>query len=449
MARHRVRSKVFGTARATIESLTHEGHGVAHIDGKAVFVHGALPGEDVVIQYRTRRARYDQAQAIEILKPSAARVAQPRCPYFGVCGGCSLQHLDAAAQLAAKQQVLLDNLQRIGKVEADALLPPQTGPAWHYRRKARLGVRVVPKKGGVLVGFREKRSSYITNLSSCATLDERISTLLPALRELIGCLSCADRIPQIEVAVGDENAVLVLRNLAPLTDEDRVRVREFAVAHGVQMALQSGDPATIVPVWPEAPVALQYALPEYRLHFAFGPTDFVQVNAVMNRTMIARALQLLEVQPHERVLDLFCGLGNFTLPIARHAAYVLGVEANEALVRHAEANARANRIANAEFAQADLYAVDSATLAALWQRGRWDKLLLDPPRTGAIEVVKALPSGAHAPCRIVYVSCNPATLARDADVLAHVHGYRLARAGVMDMFPQTTHVESIALFERD
>ena len=243
-----MKSSAVTTARATIESLTHEGHGVAHIDGKAVFVHGALPGEDVVIQYRARRARYDQAQVVEILRPSAARVAQPRCPHFGVCGGCSLQHLDAAAQLAAKEKVLLDNLQRIGKVEAETMLPPQTGPAWHYRRKARLGVRVVPKKGGVLVGFREKRSSYITNLDSCATLDERISALLPALRDLIARLSCADRIPQIEVAVGDAGAVLVLRNLVALTDADCAHVREFASAHAVQMALQPGDPASIVPV---------------------------------------------------------------------------------------------------------------------------------------------------------------------------------------------------------
>lgn len=449
MVRKRVKASAVTTARATIESLTHDGHGVAHIDGKAVFVHGALPGEDVVIQYRVRRARYDQAQIVEILRPSAARVAQPRCPHFGVCGGCSLQHLDAAAQLAAKQQVLTDNLKRIGKVEVETMLPPQTGPVWNYRRKARLGVRVVPKKGGVLIGFREKRSSYITNLDMCATLDARVSALLPALRELIAALSCPDRIPQIEVAVGDDGVVLVLRNLVALTDADYVRLRAFAVAHGVQMALQPNDPASIAPVWPEGPVALDYSLPEYRLRFAFGPTDFVQVNAAMNRTMVAQALQLLDLTSQDRVLDLFCGLGNFTLPIARHAAYVLGVEANAALVRHAEANARANAIANAEFAQADLYDTNSATLATLWQRGHWDKLLLDPPRTGAIEVVKALPAGAQAPRRIVYVSCNPATLARDADVLVHVHGYRLTRVGVMDMFPQTTHVESIALFERD
>lgn len=449
MARKRVKANVVTTARATIESLTHEGHGVAHIDGKAVFVHGALPGEDVVIQYRERRARYDQAQVVEILRPSAARVAQPRCPHFGICGGCSLQHLDAAAQLAAKQQVLTDNLQRIGKVDVETLLPPQTGPAWNYRRKARLGVRVVPKKGGVLIGFRERRSSYITNLGVCATLDARVSALLPALRALIAALSCADRIPQIEVAVGDDGAVLVLRNLVALSEADYARLREFAVAHGVQIALQPGDPTSIVAVWPEAPVALHYSLPEYALRFAFGPTDFVQVNAEMNRTMIARALELLDLQPQDRVLDLFCGLGNFSLPIARYAGYVLGVEANAALVHHAQANARANAIANAEFVQADLYTTDSGAIAALWQRGPWDKLLLDPPRTGAIEVVKALPTGAEAPRRIVYVSCNPATLARDADVLVHVQGYRLACAGVMDMFPQTTHVESIALFERD
>lgn len=444
-----MKAAVVNTARATIESLTHEGHGVARVDGKAVFVQGALPGEDVVFQYRVRHARYDQAHVLEILQASPARVAQPRCPHFGVCGGCSLQHLDGPAQLMAKQQVLLDNLQRIGKVAAESILAPQTGPAWHYRRKARLGVRVVPKKGGVLLGFREKGSAYITNLSSCAVLDARVSALLPALRDLIASLSCADRIPQVEVAVGDERVVLVLRNLSAISSDDHSQIRMFAATHSVQMALQPSDPDSIVPVWPQTPIALDYALPEYGLRFAFGPTDFVQVNAAMNRAAIAQALQLLDVQAHERVLDLFCGLGNFTLPIAQRAAYVLGVEADAALVRHAQANALANNIANAEFQQANLYDASGAALAALWQRGSWDKLLLDPPRTGAIEVVQALPPAPQAPRRIVYVSCNPATLARDADVLVHQHGYRLRSAGVMDMFPHTTHVESIALFERD
>lgn len=434
-------------AIAVIESLTHEGHGVAHIDGKAVFIHGALPGERVMFRYYNKRAKFDTGVVVEVLESAAERIAQPRCPHFGVCGGCSLQHFSAAGQLAAKQKILLDNLAHIGKVQAQEILPPVSGPVWHYRRKARLGARLVPKKGGVLVGFREKRSSYITNLGSCAVLDEKISALLPALRDLIASLSCAAQIPQIEVAVGDDAAMLILRNLVPLDAADRARVIAFAQAHALRMGIQPSGPASIEMLWPLGAVApLTYNLPEEDLSFEFGATDFVQVNAAVNRAAVQLALQLLVPTREERILDLFCGLGNFSLPLARHAGFVMGVEAEAAMVEKARANATRNALTNVEFIAADLYAGDAALAGLLWSQAPWDKMLLDPPRTGAIEVLKGLP--ANAPARILYISCNPATLARDAQLLVHVQGYRLLKAGVLDMFPQTTHVESIALFER-
>ena len=435
-------------AIADIESLTHEGHGVAHIDGKAVFIHGALPGERVRFRYYNKRAKFDTGTVVEVLQATPARIAQPRCEYFGVCGGCGLQHLDSAAQLRAKEKILLDNLAHIAKLTPASVLPPLAGPAWHYRRKARLGARVVPKKGGVLIGFREKRSSYITNLAHCETLDARVSALLPTLRELLSRLSCADRIPQIEVAVGDATVMLVFRHLVPLNAADITQLREFGSVHTVQIGLQPGDPRTIETIWPNPPASLYYDLPAYNLRLFFAPTDFIQVNAAMNAAMIAAAIALLEVAPHERVLDLFCGLGNFSLALARHAAQVLGVEGDAALVARAQANARYNGLPNIEFRSADLF--NEAAVAALWppagDRSLWHKLLLDPPRTGAVEVVKSIPD--HGPRRIVYVSCNPATLARDAEILVHAKGYRLQSAGVMDMFPQTTHVESIACFEK-
>lgn len=435
-------------AIADIESLTHEGHGVAHIDGKAVFIHGALPGERVRFRYYNKRAKFDTGAVIEVLHAAPARIAQPRCEYFGVCGGCGLQHLDSAAQLHAKEKILLDNFTHIAKLTPATVLPPLTGPAWHYRRKARLGARVVPKKGGVLVGFREKRSSYITNLAHCETLDARVSALLPALRELISQLSCAERVPQIEVAVGDATAMLVFRHLVAFNKTDIARLIAFGVAHSVQIGVQPGDTSTMETIWPTPAAPLYYDLPAYKLRLFFRPTDFIQVNAAMNAAMIAKTIELLDIAPHERVLDLFCGLGNFSLPLARFAAHVLGIEGDPALVARAQENARLNELQNIQFRSADLFT--EANAAALWapteDAGAWDKLLLDPPRTGAIEVVKGIPD--NGPRRIVYVSCNPATLARDAEVLVRTKGYRLQAAGVMDMFPQTTHVESIACFEK-
>jgi 23S rRNA (uracil1939-C5)-methyltransferase len=431
------------TAIARVESLNHEGDGVAHIDGKAVFIHGALPGDEVRFRYHNKKKNYDTGVVQEVLTPGPARV-EPRCPHFNVCGGCSLQHLSSSGQIQAKQRILLDNLARIGKVTPGAVLPPLTGSAWGYRRKARLGVRLVPKKGGVLVGFREKRSSFITDLDRCDTLDPRIGQLLPALRALVSGLSCADRVPQIEVAIGDAAIALVFRHLQPLTNDDQARLRAFGRDHGMQIHLQPGGPDTVHPLDPETPAPLTYRLPEFTVELHFGPTDFVQVNAEMNQRVVSAALALLDPGLGDDVLDLFCGLGNFTLPLARRARSVLGIEADDLLLDKARENAMRNGISNVEFTPANLY--DEAELAALpWARN-FDLWLLDPPRTGAIEVVKSVPE--HGPRRIVYVSCYPATLARDSEVLVHAKGYRLVSAGVMDMFPQTTHVESIALFEK-
>lgn len=431
------------TGVARVEALTHEGHGVARVDGKAVFIQGALPGEEVRFRYHNKRKSYDTGGLLEVLRASPHRIAAPRCPHFGVCGGCSLQHLDADAQIDAKQRLLLDDLARIGKVEPERVLPPLQGSAWHYRRKARLGVRVVPKKGGVLVGFRERRRSYITKLATCETLDARLSVLLPALARLIGELSCPDRVPQIEIAAGDDAVALVFRYLVPLTAEDESRLSAFARARDVQAWVQPGPPESVRSVWPVPAPPLTYRLAPFDLTLHFGPTDFVQVNAEMNARLIAQALDLLAPGPRDRVLDLFCGLGNFSLPLARRAGQVLGVEADARLVQAARANAARNGVTNAEFMQADLYGVEAARI---WAHGAADLALLDPPRTGAMEVITAIPDAG--PRRLVYVSCNPATLARDSAVLAHVKGYRLRAAGVADMFPHTTHVESVALFEK-
>ena len=428
-------------AIADIESLNYDGRGVARIDGKVTFIEGALPGERVRFRYHNKRPSFDTGAVQEVLRPSPDRVAPP-CPHFGICGGCSLQHLQPAAQLTALQQVLADTLTHVGRVQPERWLAPLAGPASGYRRRARLGARNVPKKGGVLVGFREKRRSYITPLDACVTLDRRVSALLPALRELIAGLSIPDRIPQIEVACGDNAVTLVFRHLQPLTADDRARLTAFANAHSVQVYLQPAGPESAVPLWPQPPATLHYHLAESDVTLAFEPTDFIQVNAAVNRKLVSQALALLELQPSDTLLDLFCGLGNFTLAAARRAGRVIGMEAEEGLVRRARANAAANGIANAEFAVADLYAspISFSVPDAF-------KLLLDPPRAGAIEVLKHLCQ--RPPVRIVYVSCNPATLARDAEYLVNAAAYRFEAAGVADMFPHTSHVESIALFTRD
>jgi 23S rRNA (uracil1939-C5)-methyltransferase len=433
-------------AVVSIQSLDQEGRGIARVDGKAVFVEGALPGEVVAITTLKRKPTYDVARADRILKASPARV-EPRCPHFGVCGGCSMQHFDAAAQVAAKQRALEDALWHLGRVRPEQLLPPIHGPAWEYRHRARLSVRHVAKKGGVLVGFHERKSSYVADMTSCAVLPRRISELLPKLRTLVGTLTVRDRLPQIELAVGDGAAaahVLVLRILEPLAASDESALSAFATAHGVQFYLQPDGPATAAPLDPSGP-ELAYTLPEFDLVFPYSPTEFTQVNPAINRALVRRALALLDPRPGERVADFFCGIGNFTLPIARRGADVVGIEGSEALVRRAgEIASRNGLAARATFVAANLFAATPETVEAL---GPLDKVLVDPPREGAIALVKALP-GDGPPRRIVYVSCSPATLARDAAVLVHDHGYALAAAGVVNMFPHTAHVESIAVFAR-
>lgn len=424
-----------------IEGLTNESRGVAHYDGKAVFVEGALPEEVVRCQTIKRTSKYDIAKVLEVMQPSADRV-QPKCSAAGICGGCSLQHMSEASQIHAKQQVLLDNLRQIGKVSPAAILPPLTGPAWHYRRKARLGVKVVPKKGGVLVGFREKQSGYLAVMDSCVVLDERFSSLILPLRELIAKISIAKRIPQIEIAAGDDDAVLVFRHLEPLTESDLELLRDFADNHQLSIMLQPQGPDSIQPLVPGKQRLLEYRLDDWGITIQFRPTDFTQVNASINRLMIARALELLAPEEGDEVLDLFCGIGNFTLPLARVSSRVTGIEADSVLVEMARRNASLNELNNAEFITADLY---DAPLDGSWLHRSWDRILLDPPRSGAMEVIERLPE--LQPKRIVYVSCNPATLARDADLLVNKHAFKLTAAGVMDMFPHTKHVESIAVFD--
>ena len=426
-----------------ILSLDHEGHGVARIDGKVTFVDGALAGERAEIAVYRKHAKYNSANAVAILGASAQR-AEPRCRYFGRCGGCSMQHLEASAQVAAKQRVLEESLARIGKVRPGVILPALHGPSWGYRHRARLSSRWVDKKGGVLVGFHEKRSSFIADMASCEILTPDVSALIQPLRELIVQLSNADRTPQIEVAVGEHVTVLVFRLLEPWSDEDAAKVRSFAERHRVQVWEQKKGPDTARPFWPEIAPELSYSLPEFGLVMPFRPTEFTQVNTAINRALVGRALRLLQPRAGERIADLFCGLGNFTLPIASSGAEVLGIEGSAELVARARENALRNRLPNARFAVDNLFEMTPEKFAAL---GHFDKLLIDPPRSGAIEVVKSLPDSG-GPQRIVYVSCDPATLARDAEVLVHVKGYRLEAAGIANMFPHTAHVESIALFQR-
>ena len=429
-----------------VESLDQEGRGVAHADGKVVFIEGALPGETVEYVPFIRKPNYEIAHAEKILQPSALRTT-PRCPHFGICGGCSLQHIDARAQVAAKQRILEDALAHIGKVQAEMILPAVYGAAWGYRERARFSARHVPKKGGALIGFREKRSSYVADMTSCEVVPPRISKLLVPLRGLVNALAAPHRMPQIELAIGDDTAALVMRILDPLTSDDEQLLREFADQHGVQFYLQSRGPETAAAFYPAREGLLYYRLPEFNLEIGFAPTEFTQVNAQVNAILVRRALALLAPLPGERIADMFCGLGNFSLAIARRGAHVVGMEGARSLVERAGANAQHNGLAAlARFEQADLFKITAEQYAGL---GPFDRMLIDPPRDGAMELVKAFGVNENAaPRRIVYVSCNPATLARDAEVLVHVQGYALKAAGVLNMFPHTAHVESIALFER-
>ena len=440
----------------TIESLDQEGRGVARIAGKTVFVEGALPGEHVRIETLKVKPSFEVARVAAIGRAAASRVT-PRCPHFGVCGGCSLQHADPSLQVAAKQRTLEDALARIGRVRPEKILPAIAGPAWGYRHRARLSVRHVPKKGGVLIGFHERKSRYVADMRECHVLPKRISDLLPAMRALIGSLTIRDRIPQIELAVGERLPAvdgasaaavyaLVLRVLDLPSVTDEAKLVAFADMHSVELWLQPGGPGTVTPFHPRH-ATLAYTLPEFDIAIPFGPTDFTQVNAAVNRVLVRRAITLLAPGDGERIGDFFCGLGNFSLPIARRGARVIGVEGNAALVKHAKENAIRNGLGDrASFVVANLFTATPETIAAL---GPLDRALIDPPREGAVEVVKALPrrDDEAALKRIVYVSCNPATLARDAAVLVGDRGYGLAAAGVVNMFPHTAHVESIAVFE--
>ncbi|MDN5842402.1 MAG: 23S rRNA (uracil(1939)-C(5))-methyltransferase RlmD [Alcaligenaceae bacterium] len=429
-----------------IESLDLEGRGVAHHEGKVVFVEGALTGERVLARIVRSKSSYDKARCERVLVPSSQRVAPP-CPHFGVCGGCAMQHLEPTAQLAVKQRALEDALQHLGNVQPGQILAPLQGPSFAYRYRARLSVRLVHKKGGVLVGFRERHSSYVADIRECLVLPPQVSALLLPLRELIGRLSHPARIPQIEVAVGDRITVLLLRHLEPLTGQDTDLLHEFAAVHGVCWWLQPKGPDTAHPLNPDDLDALAYALPQYGVRMHYRPTDFTQVNPFINRALVARALALLDVQPDDRVADLFCGLGNFSLPLATLAREVVGVEGSEALVQRARADAARQGLAErSSFACLNLFEVDEAWFKGL---GAIDKILIDPPREGAMAVAQVLSSlrPAERPRRVVYVSCNPATLARDAGILCNRGGWTLRAVGAVNMFPHTAHVESIAVFE--
>ena len=429
--------------KLSVLSLDQEGRGVARRDGKAIFIEGALPGEIVSCTTHQNKPTYEVARLDAVLKASFARTV-PRCPFFGLCGGCALQHLDVRAQVAAKQRVLEGDLWHIGKVKPEQMLPPIYGPAWGYRRRARLSARYVLKKGGALIGFREKHSSYVADMTSCEVLAPPTGALIAPLRELVSALSIRSRLPQIEIAVGDAVVVLVFRVLEPLTAPDEALLRDFAERHAVHVYLQPRGPDSAYPFHPPQDAGLYYALPEFGVKIGFGPTDFTQVNHAVNQVLVRRALRLLDAQPGERIADFFCGVGNFTLAIASLGATVVGVEGSADLVKRAAANAAANGLAAAaRFVAMDLYRLIPGQLAGL---GEFDRVLLDPPRDGAIGVVKALPD--PGPRRIVYVSCSPDTLARDAGVLVHTRGYRLSAAGVINMFPHTAHVESIAVFDR-
>jgi 23S rRNA (uracil1939-C5)-methyltransferase len=449
-ARERDLSRAVRAANAALETgvvadLTHEAEGVVRggeASGKTAFVAGALPGERVSFRRTSFHKSHDEATLVEVLEASPQRVT-PRCAHFGVCGGCALQHLDPMAQLAAKQKELAHNLERIGNVTPATWLPPLLGPVWGYRRRARLSSRYVAKKGRSLVGFREKQGKYVADVTRCEVLAEPVASLVGKLGQMLTGMQRRESIPQIEVSLSDGERVLVVRVLDPLPEPDLDALRDFERDHGLRILLQPGGLDTIAPLTP-GPVDLHYRLDEFDLRLDFGATDFVQVNAAINARMVARAIELLEVGPGDRVLDLYCGLGNFTLPLARRAGAVVGVEGEAGLIERARANARRNGIENATFHVADLSVEPEKAIP--WLRGGYDKVLLDPPRVGAREVLSAV---AHlAPHRVVYISCHTGSLARDLGVLTQTHGFRLLAAGVLDMFPHTTHVESVAVLER-
>jgi 23S rRNA (uracil1939-C5)-methyltransferase len=443
MARRRSRKKKLPEqpVRVTIESLAHDGRGVAHVDGKVVFIDEALPGEELEFIYTDSRRDYAEGKVDRLLTHSNDRV-EAKCVHYGICGGCSFQHVESSAQINIKQSLLQEQFSRIGNVTIPELWQPLIGPHWGYRQKARMGVKYVAKKGRVLVGFRERRNPFLAEIEECIVMNPVVGTRLMALSEMIGDLSIKAKIPQIEVAIGDEDCVLAVRVMEPPTEADQERMRQFSEQHNITLYLQSKGPDTIVPLPGLSSVLPQYALPEHNIVYKFKPAMFTQVNYDINRKMINRVLETLNLNDQDTVLDLFCGLGNFTLPMARKAGHVVGIEGDQPLVNHAKENALMNGIENVEFHATDL----SKPIEQEWAKRSYSKILLDPSRAGALEVLSYFPK--WNPQQIVYVSCNPSTLARDAGVLVNELGYKLVKAGVMDMFPQTAHVESIALFER-
>jgi len=442
LARRRRRRLPDEPVEVEISDLAHDGRGVGRVDDKVTFVHGALPGERVSARLTGRNRKFDEAITLSVEASSRQRV-RPECPWFGYCGGCALQHLDHQAQLEWKQQRLRENFRRIGGVEPDQWMAPIFDDPWNYRRRARLSARNVPGKGRVLVGFREIGGRYVAGIEACRVLHPAFAERLMDLSALIGSLSIPDRIPQIECAAGDEAAAIVLRHLEPLTSGDEKALVAWSQGAGIAVWLQPGGPDTVTRLWPETH-RLSYTLPAFGLELEFHPQQFIQVNGAVNRQLTGKAVELMAAGPRDRVLDLFCGLGNFSLPLATGADEVVGIELDESLVRFATANAAANGVENARFIAADLMQlVDSPA----WMRKSFDGVLIDPPRAGAAEILPLVAASRAA--RVVYVSCDPATLARDAGTLVNAHGYRLARAGIADMFPHTAHVESIALFEKE
>jgi len=429
---------------AVIESATHDGKGIAAVTGKKVFVAGALPGETVEFIRRKSRRNYDEAELLSVIEPSPDRI-EAKCEAFGRCGGCSLQHVSEDYQRSIKEQTLKDNLQRIGKVEPNAWLEPMTGPVWGYRRRARLAVKDVSAKGRVLVGFRERHAPYVTDMHRCEVLAEPVGGMIDELSELVAKLTIRARLPQIEIAIAENAVAMVFRVLDEPTDADRALLIAFGEQHAFRVYLQPGGLDSLQLIEPAScDESLFYTLPEFDIRIDFEPIDFVQVNSDINRRMVHFAIEQLRPEADDRVLDLYCGIGNFSLPLARKSGSVLGVEGERSLVARATENARANELDNVEFRVADLSKIDGSET---WVKSGWDKLLLDPARSGAAEVVSQM--HLFAPKRIVYVSCHPGTLARDAAVLVHEQGYKLESAGIIDMFPHTAHVESIAVFTRN
>lgn len=440
--------------RLNIASLDMDARGVGHLtnedgtQGKVVFVEGALPGEQVSFSSYKKKSSFEIAELTAIHKASSQRVV-PRCEFFGNCGGCSMQHLEPAAQVAVKQRVLEDNLRHIGKVSPETMMRPIHGPTWGYRFRARLSVRNVHKKGVVLVGFHEKKSRYVADMRSCQILPPHVSDLLLPLRELIASLTIVEQIPQIELAIGEGRTVMVLRIMASLSADDELSLKQFADLHNIQWWLQTKGPDSAQPYYPENS-DLHYLLPEFGVRMPFKPTDFTQVNHQINRVLVARALKLLSVDKGDRVADLFCGIGNFTLPIATLARQVVGVEGSSVLTERAMQNAEVNNLAGkVSFGTANLFEVTAEDFKRM---GKFDRMLIDPPRDGAMAVCQALAEISRSnpemlPARIVYVSCSPGTLARDAGILVTQAGYRMSSAGVVNMFPHTSHVESMAVFD--